>query len=149
MTIEEIIREELEALKARITANMQAAGQIVTGKTAGSMAVETSEDGGSLTADRHFPVVEVGSKPWRVQYKSAPKFFAEIIGEWLKNKGLSLNPYAVATTIMREGSRLYREGGREDIYSNEIEECLSRIEDRIGALAELDVLETLVRYDNK
>lgn len=41
-----IIGEELEALRKRIIANHEAAGQVASGRTKGSLKVEMSEDGG-------------------------------------------------------------------------------------------------------
>lgn len=43
-----IIGEELEALRKRIIANHEAAGQVASGRTKGSLKVEMSEDGGSF-----------------------------------------------------------------------------------------------------
>ena len=43
-----IIGEELEALRKRIIANHEAAGQVASGRTKGSLKVEMSEDGGVL-----------------------------------------------------------------------------------------------------
>ena len=44
-----IIGEELEALRKRIIANHEAAGQVASGRTKGSLKVEMSEDGGVLS----------------------------------------------------------------------------------------------------
>lgn len=132
-----ILREELEALRERIIANMDAAGQTVTGKTARSMQVEVTETGGDtygiLTGRRAFATLERGSRPWSKQPKKVPRFFADIIGEWIKNRGLEgkLNKWAVARTIIRDGSSLYREGGRDDIYTPEIQRTLDNIGNRI------------------
>lgn len=48
-----IIGEELEALRKRIIANHEAAGQVASGRTKGSLKVEMSEDGGVCGAGRH------------------------------------------------------------------------------------------------
>jgi hypothetical protein len=60
-----------------------------------------------------------------------PKFFADLIGEWIDKKGLDLNKWAVAHTIIHQGSKLYREGGRADIYSPELQPTIDRIGARI------------------
>lgn len=147
--IHKILKEELGSLKEAIRANMESAGQMASGRTADSMEVETSDTSGALTADRHFPVLELGSKPWARQYKRAPRFFAEIISEWMTAKGLyGFSPYAVATTIMREGSKLYREGGRRDIYTDAIDECLSKIEERILGEFDLRIIQSIANHDN-
>lgn len=47
-----IIGEELEALRKRIIANHEAAGQVASGRTKGSLKVEMSEDPGHPSATR-------------------------------------------------------------------------------------------------
>jgi hypothetical protein len=132
-----ILREELEDLRLRIIANMDAAGQTTTGKTARSMKVEITETGGDtygiLTGRQAFATLERGSRPWSRPPKKVPRFFADIIGEWIKNKGLTgkLNKWAVARTLIYEGSDLYRTGGRDDIYTPEIQKTLDQLGERI------------------
>ena len=53
-----IIGEELEALRKRIIANHEAAGQVASGRTKGSLKVEMSEDGGVLWGRQAFAVLE-------------------------------------------------------------------------------------------
>lgn len=124
-----ILRAELEALRERIISNMGDADQIVSGRTADSLKVEVSGTSGVLTGRRAFATLETGSRPWSRPPKRVPRFFADLIGEWIEAKGLDLNKWAVAHSIIHEGSRLYREGGRNDIYSPEIPKTM----DAIGA----------------
>lgn len=130
--IRDIIREELESLRRRIIDNMSAAGQHATGKTRDSMQVEVGDTYGVLTGRRAFATLERGSRPWSRQPKRVPKFFADLIGEWIEAKGLDLNKWAVARTIIRDGSKLFRTGGRDDIYSPEIEKASAAIADRVA-----------------
>lgn len=129
--IRQILREELEALRDRIAKNMEGADLIVSGRTRDSMQVEVNGNGGVLTGRRAFATLETGSRPWSKQPKRVPKFFADIIGEWIDQRGLDLNKWAVAHTIIRKGSKLYREGGRADIYSPELQPTIDRIGERI------------------
>lgn len=129
--IRKILREELEELRKRIIANMEQADQIVSGKTRDSMHVEVRDLSGVLTGRRAFATLETGSRPWSKKPKRVPKFFADIIGEWIEARGLDLNKWAVAHTIIHKGSRLYRSGGRADIYSPEIQKTMDRLGDRI------------------
>lgn len=46
---------------------------------------------------------------------------------------------AIAHKIKTEGTKLYREGGRNDIYSPEIEKTVNSITRRIGLLFEQEV----------
>jgi len=130
--IRDIIREELEALRVRIIENMSAAGQHATGKTRDTMVVETGELSGVLRGRRAFGTLELGSRPWSRPPKRVPRYFADLIGEWIEAKGLDLNKWAVAHTLIHEGSKLYRTGGRDDIYSPEIEKAGMAIADRVA-----------------
>ncbi len=129
--IRQILREELEDLRARIIANMGKADLVVTGKTRDSMQVEVQGNAGVLTGRRAFATLETGSRPWSRKPKRVPKFFADLIGEWIEARGLDLNKWAVAHSIIHKGSSLYRKGGRSDIYSPELQKTIDRIGERI------------------
>lgn len=129
--IRKILLEELTGLKNRIGRNMARADEVVTGRTRDSMQVSIGDTYGVLTGRQAFATLETGSRPWSRQPKRVPRFFADLIGEWIKARGLNLNKWAVANTIIREGSKLYREGGRSDVYSPEIAHTMERIGDRV------------------
>jgi hypothetical protein len=133
--IRQILLEELTALREHIIANMSGADQIVTGKTRDSMIVTTGEQPsgafGVLTGRQAFATLETGSRPWSRPPAKVPKFFADLIGEWIDAKGLDLNKWAVAHTIIHKGSKLYRTGGRADIYTPEIALTMENLGDRI------------------
>ena len=129
--IRQILLEELEDLRRRITENMGKADQIVTGKTRDSMQVSVQGNAGVLTGRQAFATLETGSRPWSKKPKRPPKWFADLIGEWIDAKGLDLNQWAVAHSIIHKGSKLYREGGRADVYSPELQKTKDRIGERI------------------
>lgn len=129
--IRAILLEELEDLKRRITENMDRADMIVTGKTRDSMHASVQGNAGVLTGRQAFATLETGSRPWSRKPKRTPKWFADLIGEWIDQRGLDLNQWAVAHTIIHKGSKLYRTGGRADIYSPELQKTVDRIGDRI------------------
>ena len=84
-----------------------------------------------------------------------------IIYQWMQDKGIHGTPMpyktnrphkytaqergdrsmaaAVAHTIRTSGSRLYRRGGRDTIYSNEIPDAIKRIEERIAKVLSLTI----------
>lgn len=129
--IRTILLEELEDLKRRITENMGKADQIVTGKTRDSMTVSVQGLAGVLTGRQAFATLETGSRPWSRPPKRVPKWFADLIGEWIDAKGLDLNQWATAHSIIHKGSKLYRTGGRADVYSPELQKTVDRIGERI------------------
>ena len=135
-----VIQEELESLKKRIIDNHLSAGQKASGRTIASMHVESSDDGGVLFGRRAFGTLETGRRGGRV-----PKGFYHIILQWVRDKGIQVEKpktfaYFVSKKIAREGTSLFRQGGRDDIYSNEIpkttESVLSRITGLLGASVE-------------
>lgn len=142
--IRAILREELEDLRTRIIANMTAADQVVTGKTRDSMRVTVQGNAGVLTGRQAFATLETGSRPWSRKPKRTPKWFADLIGEWIEAKNLDLNQWAVAHTIIHQGSSLYRSGGRADIYSPELQKTIDRIGDRILSRYEVLVTDRLI-----
>lgn len=129
--IRKILTEELEALRQRIGENMETADQIATGKTRDGMRVEVRGLAGVLTGRQAFATLETGSRPWSRKPKRTPKWFADLIGEWIDAKGLGLNKWAVARSLITKGSKLYRSGGRSDIYSPELQKTMDAIGKRV------------------
>ena len=142
--IRQILLEELEDLRQRIIENMGSADQIVSGKTRDSLQVNVRDLSGVLTGRQAFATLETGSRPWSRKPKRTPKWFADLIGEWIDEKDLDLNQWAVAHTIIHKGSKLYRDGGRADIYSPEIQKTMDRIGDRIVNKYEVLVTDRLI-----
>lgn len=144
-----IVQEELAQAKANITENIEREGKRATGKTAESMQVLVADEGasvvGTLSGRAYFGALETGSKPWATQYKRVPKFFADIIAEWAQAKGVDIPPYAVATKIMREGSKQYRDGEITSVFSEEIDDTLDRINKRVMGLFDSVISESLKR----
>ena len=150
--VEQILMEELSALKTAITNNIRAAGEWASGRTAASMEVHVTGMSGELTGRRAFGTLETGRRPGRI-----PRNMRDIIYEWMQAKGLHGEPMpyvtkgphkypnaqvrgdmsmagAIAHTIRTQGTRLYREGGRADIYSQAIPEAVAKINARLGGI---------------
>ena len=129
----------MESLRKRIIDNHLKAGQKASGKTIASMRIEVDEQGGILFGRKAFGTLETGRKGGRV-----PKGFYHILLQWVKDKGIQVEKpktfaYFVARKIEKEGTRLYRQGGRDDIYSNEIPKTTERILRRITGFLGADV----------
>ena len=159
-SIAQILTEELGSLKARIINNIRSTGQWASGKTAASMAVNVSGSIGELVGRRAFGTLETGRRGGRV-----PRNFAAIIYEWMQAKGVHADPipyktsrphkyteqergdrtmaYFIAKTIRREGTRLYRDGGRDDVYSREIPAAIDRINARLSRIFQATVEQQL------
>lgn len=130
----ELVSSELEALKQRIIENHKEAKQVASGRTIASMKVEVTEDGGVLWGRSPFGTLETGRKPGKV-----PAGFWKIIRQWMDDKGIQVQKpdsfaYLVARKIANEGTQLFRNGGRDDIYSPEVKDTVERVSQGIGIL---------------
>ena len=136
-------------LREDIIANHFAAGQKASGRTAQSMTINvTNESGvvvGTLDGRAYFGNLEQGNQPFRAQYfrrradgstyPSAPKWLIDIIAEWASDKGIDLDsPWGVATSIMVNGTALFRNGGRADIFTPEIPKAVNEIQRCLAGL---------------
>lgn len=145
INVTEILRSELEGLRQRVADNIVATGRNATGKTVAGLSVEANGLSGALTGREAFATLEIGSRPWAHQYPRPPKWFAKLIQEWIDAKSLRLNAYAVATTLMRDGSRLRRQGGKDDVYTPEIPRTLEAITRRVTSQMQVLVTDRLNR----
>ena len=159
--IQAILSEELAALRQAITDNIRTTGQWASGATADSMQVVTTGTTGELTGRRAFGTLETGRKPGRV-----PRTIRDIIYRWMQAKGLHGRPMpyvrkgqhkyssaqergdwmmagAIAHTIATQGTRLYRQGGRADVYSPEIKKTIARIDERITRIFETAIVQQI------
>lgn len=151
--VRQIVAEELEQARKNISENIEREGKRASGKTQESMEVSVADEGtatvGTLSGRAYFGALETGSKPWATQYKRVPKFFADIIAEWVKAKNIDAPPYAIATKIMREGSKQYREGAITTVYSEEIDATLERINKRVMGVFDATIAESIKRTNNE
>ena len=123
--------------------NLAKTGTNASGRTSASLRVVMTENGGQIWGRRYFRGTEQGRAGGRI-----PRNFTSIIEQWIIDKGLtpSAIPYkrnpsatwqpkytpeerglrqmasAIAHTIAKSGTSLYRGGGRKDIFTNVIEE---------------------------
>jgi len=119
--VQYIFSSELIALKERIISNHIAAGQKASGKTIDSLKVVMDDTSGSLYGRKAIGTLETGRVAGKVPYG-----FYQIIYQWALDKGITVDgslktfAYFVAKHIQDEGTLLHLQGGRKDIYSNEI-----------------------------
>ena len=150
-SVSQILTEELGTLRATIINNIRTTGQWASGKTAASMAVHVSGSIGELVGRKAFGTLETGRRGGRV-----PRNFHNIIYDWMQAKGVHAQPmpyktsrphkyteqergdrtmaYFISRTIRREGTRLYRDGGRDDVYSRAIPITIERINSRLSGI---------------
>lgn len=163
--IAKVLTEELSRLAERIKENHRRAGQVASGRTLASIQPEVKGNIGILWGREPFGTLETGRGPTQ-ERANPPIRLDEIIYQWAIDKGIHIDPmpykrrpsdrwqpkyssaheralvsfsYAVAKKIHKEGTVLFRQGGRADIYSNEIPETIKRVEERLGKLFSLMV----------
>lgn len=137
------LKNILDKMVAEMRDNLASTGTNASGRTSASLRVVMTNTGGQIWGRRYFRGVEQGRAGGRV-----PRNFRSIIRQWILDKGItpSAIPYkrkhsakwqpkytpeerglrqmasAIAHTIEKSGTSLYRKGGRTDIFTNVIEE---------------------------
>lgn len=100
-----------------------------SGKTAQSLHYIVTNEGTKATlkvlGKPYFMVVETGRKP-TPNYDKPSKAFVQSIADWLQFVSGDTRPaYAIAKSIHKKGTKLFRDGGRTDIVSNVINQNLT------------------------
>lgn len=145
----------LERIKARIAANITSKGLKASGKTAASMEIVDYRTGMLLKGRPYFQSLELGRPAGRV-----PRNFNAIIRQWIIDKGLTVQMVhyvrrpserwqpkytvqerslrmaagAIAHTIATRGTLLYRQGGRNDVYSPVIREEVDKLREQVTGI---------------
>lgn len=112
----------------KIRQNLASTGTNATGKTSQSLRYEVTNNGSKATlkviGKPYFAVVETGRKP-TPEYTKPSVEFVSSIKEWLRARGKDeKSAYGIAKSIHKKGTKLFREGGRNDIVSNVVNQDL-------------------------
>lgn len=158
--IGKVLTEELSRLAERIKENHRRAGQVASGRTLRSITYEVQGNVGTLWGREPFGTLETGRRAGKT-----PMFFSTIIRQWIIDKGIHVQPIpykrkpsknwqpkyspeerglrsmagAIAYKIRTQGTSLFRQGGRTDIYSNEIPDTIERVTQRISKVFSLTI----------
>ena len=134
------LEKHLKDWNDQIKENIKSSGQQATGKTASSFMVVMNDSGGKIEANRFYKVLETGRKPGKMPPPSALYDWLQVRfpSVFMTSKGNEVQSlaYIIARKIGKEGSALFRAGGRKDIYSNvltdsEIEKLTVEIGDNV------------------
>ena len=128
-----VITDELQRLAQRISDNIERNGQRASGKTQASLEVVDDGDAIALLGRKAFGTLERGVPP--LGDKIRLRSFAGILYRWAHDKGIAFEDdrerwsfaFAVAKKIKKDGSLLFRDNGRADVYSNEIPKTIDNI----------------------
>lgn len=130
-----LVHECLSEIRAGIAANMSAKGVNASGRTVRSMEIVDEPSGATLYGRAFFATLETGRRPG----KWPPR---EKIYRWSIDKKIAFRDdrqrrafsFLTARKIGREGTELYREGGRKDIFTDVIDRELAKLEGRIQGM---------------
>lgn len=135
---------------SEIREGLESSGTNASGRTSSGLFSEVTDSSIIIYSNRRgFANVEAGQNPGK-----RPKNFREIIQQWILDKGISIAamPYspkykgerkfgsgqdrglyyaagAIAWSNKKKGSRLYRDGGRGDVFSPAVEKLYNRVSD--------------------
>ena len=104
----EILKEWLEEQKTGIIANYNAKGRKASGRFEQETYVQMDTNKGAIMAPRYTGVMLFGRRPNFNQDPKAIMHFTRWAGhyifkDWVQNKGITKNPYAVAYNIAKYG----------------------------------------------
>lgn len=112
-TLERFGKESVDLIRF----NMNNAGQSATGQTALSIESNTPKETKVIVdAPAYIYVLETGRKPGKMPPVSK-------IESWIEARGVSFektvnsSAWAISVTIAKEGTKLFRQGGRRDIIT--------------------------------
>lgn len=150
----------LEQLRNTIIENHKRADQPASGFTISSMMIIETANGAKLMGRRAFHTLETGRGPGRVPYN-----FAAIIEQWIIDKGIPFEKkpyirqpsdiwkprytpeergisslaYAIAANIKKNGTKLYQEGGRKDIFTEPINEAIPELKKKLAVIFKTEI----------
>lgn len=137
MSANKILEEELTNLMSEVIDRQKMSGQYASGKTSDAYSIDVQEMAGKLLGASYVGVFTRGRKPGGV-----PKDFVDILKRWAQAKNITFTnekqfnlwANAVKWKIIREGSKLYRSGNRNDIFETPLKEFSDRLQTRLSIL---------------
>lgn len=126
-TAASIVNAYLEQTRKDLIASYQEKGLKASGRYAKGLTYEVEDTGTTINAfiesEGHVWYMEEGRKPNKEKTARQARSLGHILEQWVKDKGISVNPYAAAWKIVREGIQVpnrYNPGDVvEDVVTNE------------------------------
>ena len=117
-----------------LRANLGSTGTNATLKTSQSLRIEVNVDGlkvgMKLFGRAFFNTVETGRRP--TPGKKPSKEFIENLKPWLAARGIDESAvWAIATKINKQGTNLFRAGGREDIIQPAVDTFVNNVSQQL------------------
>ena len=136
-----VLAEEGEKFITNVRKNIQNKGLTKTGATQTSLRKDLPPDTLIVWGRKDFQNIETGTSPQEAA-KLDFNLFRKRLYNWANYLGISWGStkerfsfaWNVSNKILKFGTKLYRDGGRKDIYSNELQPLYDSISDRIGKI---------------
>lgn len=149
----EIVLRELRSLAQRIAENIRKNGQTASGRSERSLVVEDEGESIVLYGRKDFSNLETGQPP--IGNVRPSRTFAQILYKWSQDKRIQFSnsrerwsfAYALGWRINKKGTLLYQQRGRKDVYSNEIPVTLERINQSLGSMLAMRIVEQIELQD--
>ena len=135
------IAERMVQLRDDIRNNINILGLRASGRTQQSLQVEVTSNEVSLWGRKFISAIEYGTQPWSgyTGIRCTIQAFKDIIRQWASDKGLNFGQAreheraisAITMSIIRNGTKLHREGRRLDVYDTLITEALLDIGEQL------------------
>lgn len=125
----EVIQSQGIELINNIRANLGDSGTNATNKTSQSLRIEIKQEGTKfklqLFGRPFFMTVQTGRRP---SDKKPSREMIENLTEWVNARGIDESAvWAIATKIQQRGTRLWLEGGRDDIVNPAVDTFINDV----------------------
>ncbi|TGD80296.1 hypothetical protein [Hymenobacter wooponensis] len=108
MNLAELLNAEFTRTQQELGDSITQSGQRATGRTIAALRRESSPELARLYGPAHLGALEEGSGPARNPDAKPGRAMIADIQAWLQARGYDASPWAVATSILRKGTRLFR-----------------------------------------
>jgi len=120
----DIMRVYLNETKKDLIQSYRDKGLRASGKYEKGLKIKVEDIGsklkGVIESEGHAWYMEKGRKPNRQQTAGQAKFLGKILEQWVKDKGIDVNPYAAAWKIIRQGIQVPNKYNPGDVITEVI-----------------------------
>lgn len=132
--MQEIVEAEGIELLNNIRLNMFKTDSVATGQTKDSLRIEVKQEGTKTRMQvfgrPFFNTISTGRRP--TPDKKPSREMISRITAWVEARDIDINAvWAIATNIQKKGTRLWQEGGRNDIVEPAIDTFVNNVSQRL------------------
>jgi hypothetical protein len=148
-TLLDIVMDEMEATKLLIAKSYNDKGLKASGKFERSLEVVAQQNENMIKSKilgaYHTYFMESGRQPNKEKTIQQARGLGKILEQWVKDKGISVNPYAAAWKIVREGIKVpnpHNPGGviSDVVNDSWLDNIASKLREQIIEQIQSDVL---------